>query len=271
MRIITFILTAWLLTAGASATAGSLNIVGGAITLTQAGGRSLSGEQLIGLEIDLTSPGGALMTVRIDGVEHDAQDPQLMFYHFTTRDPGSGQWQPVCLPDYEGKTMGFLLEAITTPTGTYLPAKGVYSLQCSSGASGKCVRWGYKPWAFGPSGKSLWDHHQACTRMARADYCGNGVSHTKDGTMINMYDPLGIQRSETSPAFSFEAAWGAQGAVCVRKVRWPDISSLERLAARCPQLRDKLGEGWGASTAKAFGRALIWNESKSLAPERDQP
>ena len=159
--------------------------------------------------------------------------------------------------------MGFLLEAATTPSGDYQAAEGVYSLQCTSGASGKCVRWGYKPWATGPDGRSLWDHHQACTRMARADYCGNGTSHTKDGTTINMYDPLGIQLSDPSPDFSFEAAWGPQGALCVRKVRWPDIASLEALAASCPRLKDRLGDVCSEATAAQFGSVLLLNESEA--------
>ena len=37
---------------------------------------------------------------------------------------------------------------------------------------------------------SLASYHQACTRMARADYCGDGTSHTQDGTWIEYYDKL---------------------------------------------------------------------------------
>ena len=35
--------------------------------------------------------------------------------------------------------------------------------------------------------------HQACTRLVRADYCGNGVYHTATGTSIDVYDSLNIQ------------------------------------------------------------------------------
>ena len=265
MTAIRFMLILCILATGSLAAAASLDIVGSAIIITQDNGQVLANEALIGLELNLSNHDGSSMSIRIDGVEHDSQDPELVFYQFTTPDPQSGTWQPICSPDYDGKAVGFLLEATMTPTGDYRPAKGIYSLQCSSGASGKCVRWGYKPWGVGPNGESLWNHHQACTRMVRADYCGNGVAHTKDGTLINMYDPLGIQVSETSAAYTFEAAWGPQGAVCVRKVRWPDISSLEKLAASCPRLRDKLGEHCEETTAETFAPAMIWNESSDPA------
>jgi hypothetical protein len=61
--------------------------------------------------------------------------------------------------------------------------------------------------------------------MARADYCGNGTSHTRDGTMIDMYDTIGIQKSESGSDFFFEAAWTPEGAYCVSKERWNGISA----------------------------------------------
>jgi hypothetical protein len=270
-----FFLVAWLLTFGASIEPGraavpsnpakgfqTFEVEGTALQLRHADGRMLAEEEILGATLTLSDVKGTPLLVRIDGIEHDEKDPSLVFYNFSSRDPRSGAWQPICEPDYEGKTLGFLLQAETTPTGEYVPSADTYSLQCTSGASGKCVRWGYKPWAKGSDGRSLWAHHQACTRMARADYCGNGTPHTKDGTLINLYDPLQIQVSETLPTFQFEAAWGPQGAVCVRKVRWPDLLSLETLAEVCPRLRGKLGEACSEAAASVSGRALIFNESK---------
>jgi hypothetical protein len=240
----------------------AFEVEGTALQLRDANGRVLAEEELLGATLTLSDANDTLLVVRIDGIEHDSEDTSLVFYNFSSRNPRSGAWQPICEPDYEGKTLGFLLQAETTPTGEYLPSEETYSLQCTSGASGKCVRWGYKPWAKGPDGRSLWAHHQACTRMARADYCGNGTPYTKNGTLINLYDPLQIQISETLPGFQFEAAWEPQGAVCVRKVRWPDLLSLETLAEVCPRLRGKLGESCSEAAASTPGRALIFNESK---------
>ena len=71
---------------------------------------------------------------------------------------------------------------------------------------------GYKPWKT-VGGVSLRDHHQTCTRVLRADYCGNGVSHTQDGTLINIWDTLPapgpIQQRAVlpPPGMRFEAGW----------------------------------------------------------------
>ena len=59
---------------------------------------------------------------------------------------------------------------------------------------------------------SLADYHQACTRMLRADYCGDGTPHTVDGTLINIYDGIGIQRDTDD--WAFEAEWTTTGARC---------------------------------------------------------
>jgi len=51
------------------------------------------------------------------------------------------------------------------------------------------MRSGYKPWKV-VNGQSLWAYHQACTRMMRADYCGDGRPHTREGTPIYIDDRL---------------------------------------------------------------------------------
>jgi len=49
----------------------------------------------------------------------------------------------------------------------------------------KCYRWGYRPWVTGYG--DLATMHWTCTRLARADYCGDGVPHTRNGTTINVW------------------------------------------------------------------------------------
>lgn len=50
-------------------------------------------------------------------------------------------------------------------------------------------------------------------RMARADYCGDGVPHTKSGTLIDLYDIHGIQTVVPNDGQTFEAGWNEDGAV----------------------------------------------------------
>src|SRR5207244_135325 len=112
----------------------------------------------------------------------------------------------------------------------------------------------------------LKDYHQACTRMARADYCGNGTSHTVEGNLIDMYDNLGIRtRSVTAERgvdpslLSFEAAWGPDGAYCldhVRKRRPEDkIITVEDIRSECKGTfargaREDLGQGDGCEVRR---------------------
>jgi hypothetical protein len=82
------------------------------------------------------------------------------------------------------------------------------------GVIAKCVNWGYAPWLTDD------DMHAGCTRLARADYCGDGTPWTLDGTLINVFDRLGIQPEGTGGNMTFEAAWGPSGAVCVARTRY---------------------------------------------------
>jgi hypothetical protein len=46
--------------------------------------------------------------------------------------------------------------------------------------------------------------------MVRTDYAGEGVAHTRYGTMIDLFDRLGIQQPGVDPpgrTLAFEAAW----------------------------------------------------------------
>jgi hypothetical protein len=79
------------------------------------------------------------------------------------------------------------------------------------GAIAKCVNMGYKPW----KSSSLNTLHQSCVRMVRADFCGDGVSWTKDGTEIDVKDRLGLESNtgyNGSLMWIWEATWGPNGA-----------------------------------------------------------
>ena len=117
---------------------------------------------------------------------------------------------PVCEPGDEG----VFVAGHWDETGAHSIDGDELTYSCMSGVIAKCVAWGYAPWLVGA------DVHQACTRLARADYCGDGNPWTLDGTMIDVYDDLGVQTPVDDPQFSFEAAWGSDGAVCVNETRY---------------------------------------------------
>jgi hypothetical protein len=105
---------------------------------------------------------------------------------------------------------------------------------CDNGVAKKCDMWGYHAGTAGP-GDHDWDRHQACTRMANADACGNGDAKTREETpiLIRDYDGTPNARPGAAPALItpvplpgdpdtdyFEAGWAPRGAVCLAKRRW---------------------------------------------------
>jgi hypothetical protein len=43
-------------------------------------------------------------------------------------------------------------------------------------------------------------------RLVRADYCGDGIGHTRNGTPIDLFDRIGIQPDEAAPGMTFESS-----------------------------------------------------------------
>jgi hypothetical protein len=214
-----------------------------AFRVTLSDGRVLAQEQLPGTILLLGDGSGVERGIRIDAIERDGSDPagEIVLYALSEQVTGSGEWRNLCLPDPDGRRLGFPLAGAFTADGRYEPTHGGILLTCSGGAEGKCIRFGYKPWGFGPNNVPLAPYYQACVRLVRADYCGDGIGHTRDGTPIDLFDTIGIQRDEPAQGMTFEAAWGVDGAVCVRHTRLPDVLDSAALAERCPRLQHSLG------------------------------
>ena len=144
-------------------------------------------------------------------------------------------WTDACGTDADGRRVAIPIAATWNATGDRVESTTQFTFGCTSGVIAKCYRWGYRPWVTGYG--DLVAMHWACTRMARADYCGNGVSHTQDGTWINMWDQLPppgpIQRHGLLPPLGmlFEAGWNTGGAVCLSRARWLLDDTLANL---CP-------------------------------------
>ncbi|NOK11443.1 ADYC domain-containing protein [Corallococcus exercitus] len=102
------------------------------------------------------------------------------------------------------------------------------------GVIAKCIDWGYAPWATTfPQAVAL-DYHQLCTRMAMADYCGEGRSNTLDGTPLKFMNTQEANQLITGdlPAtldgYSLEAVWkvddcGGVRPLCLGKKRWDTL------------------------------------------------
>ena len=232
--------------AGASAAAAqvrSVNVEDGTFRITLEDGTVIAQDSLPGTVLALGDGSGRQRTIRIDAVERDRRDPtgEVVLYTLSEPDPGGG-WHNLCEPDPDGRRLGFPLPGAFAPDGRYMPSSRRLLITCTGGAEGKCIRFGYKPWRQTPGGTSLGPYYNACVRLVRADYCGDGVGHTRNGTPIDIFDRIGIQRDEPAPGMRFEAAFGPDGAVCVRRTRLPDLLQLSVLGAACPRLAGHTGE-----------------------------
>lgn len=227
-------------------------------------GRRFEGAALIGAVVVGRDPERGGAAFRIDAVRADPEDTEVILYDLSARDTQSGEWKPYCVPDVRGVTAGIFLAGSWDSHGVHLH-DDMFSVSCTSGVIGKCVRAGYKPWRTAPDGKPMWDYHQACTRLMRADYCGDGTAHTRNGTPIEIIDRLG-STEEPDTGFVFEAGWTPGGASCVAKPRLsPSPWSLEDIAAECPErLSGRVGDfaSCNATTELARTEVLLINKSR---------
>lgn len=186
------------------------------------------------------------VTYRIVAAERDSatntmpehgDNSDIWLYQVEYRRAGSPVqqwWRPACTEDRQGRTHGLFVNGTWRADGSR--RTDGYTFACTSGVIAKCARdWGYKPWKrlVSKAGHhiDLRSLHQACVRAARADYCGDGISHTRDGTLIDMLDTYGLNVRDSGRDFHVEAGFAEAGATWVQRTRYPiGRSRLGRLS-----------------------------------------
>jgi hypothetical protein len=136
-----------------------LTVDGTEFVLAIGDGRTLRSLALVGAR--LTIGGGTdRREITIGAVEEDnrAVGGRVVLHHFLGTN-AAGQPVDFCLPDAEGRSRGF-----PVPDG-----RGGFELACTSGAVGKCIRWGYRPWEEQPGGPPLRAHGPRRLRRRRRD------------------------------------------------------------------------------------------------------
>jgi hypothetical protein len=232
-------------------------------------GTWIDGQGLVGALLVGELEDGSEATLRIDALRQSTEpgDEDIFYYTVSVSDPATETWQPAC-----GSVDGVATEAIAVPGvwdmsegtatgGSHSDSADHFTFGCTDAAIGKCVEWGYKPWIevtrCDQGDKhhhhtECWtvpgeDYHQTCTRLARADYCGDGRSSTADGTPIDVYDNVGIESPDTAHDWTQEAEWNPDGASCIN--RNSDLRHDPAPACAKALLDNHCGDDWdNAST-----------------------
>jgi hypothetical protein len=237
-------------TASAVALNGRLQVEHAEFVLRLDDGRTLGGQDLVGLTLRLAGA-GASGAVRISGIVEDraATGGRMVLYRLSSA--GTDHPVDLCQPDFHGRQAGFPL-----------PDKaGGFTFVCTSGAAGKCVLMGYRPWN-NSAETPLRALHRACVHMLRADYGGDDRPTTRDGTAVDIYDRFQIQLPAMRQDMSLEAAWSEDGAVCVAHPRIPQNMTLGALAERYDRLAGHLGpQSCTEDAMRAFPAVLLFNRS----------
>lgn len=186
---------------------------GSELRVERTNGTILGGAQLVGAVLHFGLVDGGPGTyknrkVKIAGAAPLAPGSPVWLYDLQIKDV-AGAWQPLC-ETATGSTQAILVGEVWDPgTGARVaPTTDAVTFACRDGAIAKCTEWGYYPWENA-------EYHQTCTRLVRADYCGDGVSHTVDGVVIHVLDEIGVQEADPGGGYLVEAEWGADGATCL--------------------------------------------------------
>ena len=251
---------------------------------------SMRGATLRGITLDSVQPDGpalvarvgtrairerALLTTVLRGETVRGEPAWLRIYDITQAGDRSGVqfyklahlspagWRPLC----EGSNEAIALAGLwdyregIAGGGDHSASADRFTFACRGAALAQCVELGYHPWkapARCERGEtcppSLAAHHQACVRLHRADYCGDGRSLTQPGIFVNVYDGLGVQTD--TERWTPEAEWNESGASCIRTPR------LHTVGARLPDCAQARVAANSACTDTAHFRTgtLLINE-----------
>jgi len=192
-------------------------------------GVQVSGEAFVGARFNGTATNGSAVQVRLDGaVPGSDRQPDVWRYELSYLN-AKGDWKHLCKSNKRTVVVSgrWNYDQGTPGDGAKTNDPTVFTVGCRRSAVEKCINAGYRPWA-NAGDFSLDEYHQACVRMLRADYCGDGVSHTRPGRKTNLYDLLGIQTDDKD--WVKEAEWTPAGARCL------SATTMHKVEAPCAPL-----------------------------------
>lgn len=221
-------------------------------------GDTVGGASLVGATFDGELDDGTTIVLGVDEASPDPSIAGAWLYRIWFEPDGSGERDWACgLEDSSGALTPIRAlplagrwdySAGTATGGDRIDEPGAITLACQGAVLAKCAELGYAPWSSaverGPRQQShdvslAWVH-QACTRMLRADYCGDGFSHTIEGVALDAWDAFGIEEPVLGDHGRFEAEWTSEGARCFSRTRLDDAEAQDYVDAFCPDRWD----GW---------------------------
>lgn len=178
---------------------------------------------------------GNPLSLRIDDINMNIRVGGIDTRYYNISYPTTEGWMPLCGVNDKGEAIPAIplngrwnYSVGEEGSGSWIDDPNAFTFACQEYVLAKCVEAGYKPWATGlvcSKGQgcqkiSLAQYHQACTRLLRADYCGDGNSYTVDGMEIGMYDGLVLRKDRQN--WLTEAEWDTDGARCLAHQRLAD-------------------------------------------------
>jgi hypothetical protein len=129
----------------------------------------------------------------------------------------------------------------TITVSSDIDAAGWFNVACAGGAPAKMHLWRHTGAGAPPGLPTTDDQRQALLKMFAADYCGTGRPFTVMGQALT-WDKTGWPDMTFAPYGSFEAAWSADGAICLGTPRLSvpgphhERGILQEILAECPEI-----------------------------------
>jgi hypothetical protein len=174
-----------------------------------------AGAALVGArwQINLVNGEGLVVPREIWIAEVNVISNKEARYTFQTNDD-DGAVMYLCDADTLGSHGAAVIKDVTIDpfTADMAPRKETAYFACTSGAVGKAVTWGYRPWE-----RTLGEFATA-VRVVRADYCYDGMSWTEPGTALQLKDRWTINTFLSASAPT-EVVWTKSGIACLTAPR----------------------------------------------------
>jgi hypothetical protein len=174
-------------------------------------GAPLSGTGVVGSTWTGALGNGASLKLRVDSAQQLAGTNSDVWAYGISYQTKTG-WSRLCADT------AVPVAGVWSASAAYTASTSQFTFACRNTTIAKCVELGYKPY------KGYANQLASCTRLLRGDYCGTGVPYTADGSKVNLYDNVGVQK-DTQPLISLdglvwtmEGEWGPNGARCVANV-----------------------------------------------------